>query len=54
MPQPSKNNRPSDKQQKQRTFRNKQAQRAKHARLYPNDKESLARATRWIEVKQGK
>lgn len=30
-----------------RTYKNKQKQRKKHAAKYPNDTESLARATRW-------
>lgn len=52
MPQHAPNDRPSDKQQKQRTFRNKMRQRARHAAAYPNDKDSLSRARRWITPTQ--
>lgn len=38
---------PSDLGQKIRTFRNKLRQRQRHARLYPNDYDSLNRAQRW-------
>lgn len=32
-----------------RSYKNKLRQRAKHAARYPNDKDSLARAKRWVE-----